>query len=421
MLAESVHSVADTSQPGTAAARAAPAARKPTRCTSSDTAAAGTSTRSWWRWCCSPSARYSRSTRATTRSRTRRSSPRRSWRSSSWSSQSAWRRYSFRTAVGSPAAEGSGSWWRFIRNSRNPELPVVLLEDTGALVGLVFALRRCRADDAHRRTRCGTASAPSRIGVLLGVIAVILMVEMHSLLIGEGATGEQEQAIRAALEQTDNIDRLIHLRTPVPGSRGTCWWRRKIALAPRPTWPPSPPPSMPPKRRSVRRCPPRRLSTWNQISIGRRPLSAPRFSASEQPHVVPDGAADQLHRRDHVEAVQQAEPAQKPFGQNGIGLGGAEELVEQLAHRAVPPRHRPGGPVQRRGRRSRSSSTPGTWSSRSRALNSRARSAPGDSSARRRWPACSDVIVMPCPKVGLKLATASPNGRIPAGKRSSLS
>ena len=44
-----------------------------------------------------------------------------------------------------------------------------------------------------------------------------------------------------------------------------------------------------------------------------------------------------------------------------------------------------------------------------------------DRKARRRWPACSDVIVMPCPKVGLKLATASPNGTIPAGKRSSLS
>ena len=49
--------------------------------------------------------------------------------------------YSFRTAVKeSRPLKGSGSWWRFIRNSRNPELPVVLLEDTGALVGLVFAL-----------------------------------------------------------------------------------------------------------------------------------------------------------------------------------------------------------------------------------------------------------------------------------------
>ena len=49
--------------------------------------------------------------------------------------------YSFRTAVKeSRPLKGSGSWWRFIRTSRNPELPVVLLEDSGALVGLVFAL-----------------------------------------------------------------------------------------------------------------------------------------------------------------------------------------------------------------------------------------------------------------------------------------
>ena len=49
--------------------------------------------------------------------------------------------YSFRTAmVESRPLKGNGSWWQFIRRSRNPELPVVLLEDTGALIGLVFAL-----------------------------------------------------------------------------------------------------------------------------------------------------------------------------------------------------------------------------------------------------------------------------------------
>ena len=49
--------------------------------------------------------------------------------------------YSFRTAmVESRPLKGSVGWWRFIRTSRNPELPVVLLEDTGALIGLVLAL-----------------------------------------------------------------------------------------------------------------------------------------------------------------------------------------------------------------------------------------------------------------------------------------
>lgn len=125
--------------------------------------------------------------------------------------------FSFRTAVvESRPLKRSGSWWRFIRTSRNPELPVVLLEDSGALVGLVFALVGVGLTVLTGNPvwdGIGTIG----IGVLLGVIAVVLMVEMQSLLIGEGATREEERAIRAALEQTENIDRLIHLRTQYLG------------------------------------------------------------------------------------------------------------------------------------------------------------------------------------------------------------
>jgi cation diffusion facilitator family transporter len=125
--------------------------------------------------------------------------------------------YSFRTAmVESRPLKGNSSWWRFIRTSRNPELPVVLLEDTGALIGLVLALAGVgltvlTGDPVW--DGIGTAA----IGVLLGVIAVILMIEMHSLLIGEGATSGEEQAIRAALEGTEHVDRLIHIRTQYLG------------------------------------------------------------------------------------------------------------------------------------------------------------------------------------------------------------
>jgi cation diffusion facilitator family transporter len=125
--------------------------------------------------------------------------------------------FSFRTAVvESRPLKRSGSWWRFIRTSRNPELPVVLLEDSGALVGLVFALIGVGLSMLTGNPvwdGIGTVG----IGVLLGVIAVVLMIEMHSLLIGEGATREEERAIRAAIEQTENIDRLIHLRTQYLG------------------------------------------------------------------------------------------------------------------------------------------------------------------------------------------------------------
>ncbi|OBA93913.1 cation diffusion facilitator family transporter [Mycobacteriaceae bacterium 1482268.1] len=139
--------------------------------------------------------------------------------------------YSFRTAVKeSRPLKGSLSWWRFIRVSRNPELPVVLLEDSGALVGLLFALigvglTILTGDPAWD----GVGSIG--IGVLLGAIAVVLMVEMHSLLIGEGATGDEERAIRTALEKTDNVDRVIHLRTQYLGPEQMLVGA-KIALAP---------------------------------------------------------------------------------------------------------------------------------------------------------------------------------------------
>lgn len=139
--------------------------------------------------------------------------------------------YSFRTAVTeSKPLKGAGSWWGFIRTSRNPELPVVLLEDTGALIGLVLALAGVGLTVLTGNPiwdGIGTLC----IGALLAVIAVILMVEMHSALIGEGATAQEDDAIRAALEQTDNVDRLLHLRTQYIGP-DELLVGAKIALAP---------------------------------------------------------------------------------------------------------------------------------------------------------------------------------------------
>jgi len=139
--------------------------------------------------------------------------------------------YSFRTAVvESRPLKGSGNWWQFIRYSRNPELPVVLLEDTGALLGLIFALLGVGLTVLTGNPiwdGIGTAA----IGVLLGVIAVILMVEMHSLLIGEGATAEQCRAIETAIVSTELVDRVIHLRTQYLGPEEILVGA-KIALAP---------------------------------------------------------------------------------------------------------------------------------------------------------------------------------------------
>ncbi|WP_431967775.1 cation diffusion facilitator family transporter [Nocardia sp. bgisy134] len=125
--------------------------------------------------------------------------------------------FSFVTAMReSRPLKGGASWWRFIRNSRSPELPVVLLEDTGALVGLVLAflgVGLTMLTDNAIWDGIGTLC----IGALLGVIAIILIIEMQSLLIGEGATPEEDRAIRESLVDGERIDRVIHLKTQYLG------------------------------------------------------------------------------------------------------------------------------------------------------------------------------------------------------------
>lgn len=125
--------------------------------------------------------------------------------------------YSFATAYReSKPLKGDASWWQFIRNSRTPELPVVLLEDSGALIGLVLALGGVGltviTGDAVW-DGIGTLC----IGVLLGIIAIVLIVEMKSLLIGEGATEQEEVAIIAALEGAAGVERVIHLKSQYLG------------------------------------------------------------------------------------------------------------------------------------------------------------------------------------------------------------
>jgi cation diffusion facilitator family transporter len=121
--------------------------------------------------------------------------------------------FSLRTAVHEAAkVRGKRTWWQFIRTSKSPELPVVLLEDVGALVGLLFALLGVAVATATDEPAFD-AMGSIAIGLLLGVIAVTLAIEMKSLLIGESASPEEQVAIREAIETSPEIDHLIHLRT----------------------------------------------------------------------------------------------------------------------------------------------------------------------------------------------------------------
>jgi cation diffusion facilitator family transporter len=121
--------------------------------------------------------------------------------------------FSFRTAVlEANRTRGTSSLFTFVREVRQPELPVVLLEDAGALVGLVFALLGVTLAVVTGDGRWDGVGALA-IGSLLLVIAVFLALEMSSMLVGESAVPVQTAAIRAALESEPRVDRVIHLRT----------------------------------------------------------------------------------------------------------------------------------------------------------------------------------------------------------------
>src|SRR6266545_3270025 len=121
--------------------------------------------------------------------------------------------WSLRTAVHEADKVRAGqSWWAFIRRSKSPELPVVLLEDVGALLGLACALVGVSLAVVTGQSRFDAAGSIA-IGLLLGVIAVTLGTEMRSLLIGEAASQAQVAAIQAALLDGPVVRRLIHLRT----------------------------------------------------------------------------------------------------------------------------------------------------------------------------------------------------------------
>ena len=121
--------------------------------------------------------------------------------------------FSFRTAVREAnRSRGPLSLYGFVREVRQPELPVVLLEDAGALVGLLFALIGVSLAVATGDARWDGVGALA-IGSLLLVIAVFLALEMSSMLVGESAVPAQTSAILAALESEPTVARVIHLRT----------------------------------------------------------------------------------------------------------------------------------------------------------------------------------------------------------------
>jgi cation diffusion facilitator family transporter len=120
---------------------------------------------------------------------------------------------SFRTAIKeSLHVKGKESWWQFIRRSKSPELPVVLLEDLGALVGLCLAVVGLGMAEITGNPRWDAVGSIA-IGSLLVVIAVILVIEMKGLLIGEAASPATLASIQQTMESTDRVQKVIHVKT----------------------------------------------------------------------------------------------------------------------------------------------------------------------------------------------------------------
>jgi cation diffusion facilitator family transporter len=121
--------------------------------------------------------------------------------------------FSFRTAIReSNKTRGKQRWSKYIRAAKAPELPVILLEDFAALVGLIFALFGVGMTLLTHNgifDVIGTAM----IGLLLVAVAITLAVETKSLLLGEAASPEAVGRIEQALTNTPGIERIIHMKT----------------------------------------------------------------------------------------------------------------------------------------------------------------------------------------------------------------
>ena len=121
--------------------------------------------------------------------------------------------FSFRTAiVEARTIKGESTWSKFVVRSKQPEIPVVLLEDAGALFGMVIALAAIslvKITGEPIWDGIGTLS----IGVLLGIIAIILAREMHSLIIGEAASEKDLSKIVNIIENNSQVAQLVEMRT----------------------------------------------------------------------------------------------------------------------------------------------------------------------------------------------------------------
>ena len=125
--------------------------------------------------------------------------------------------FSLATAVKeSKKVKGDDSWWQFIRHTHEPSIIVVIMEDSGALIGLVLALIGVSVSWATGNHLWDGVGALC-IGILLIIIAIVLIVEMKSMLIGESLDEQDFDRLVAALESVPQVQRVIYCQTEYLG------------------------------------------------------------------------------------------------------------------------------------------------------------------------------------------------------------
>lgn len=121
--------------------------------------------------------------------------------------------FSLRTAIREANKLRAGQSWRdFVHSTKSAELPVVLMEDLAALLGLSFAFGGVLLSELTGNGAWDGVGSVC-VGLLLAGAAFIVGAESKSLLIGESASAADSAAIVTAIESGPEGFRVIHLRT----------------------------------------------------------------------------------------------------------------------------------------------------------------------------------------------------------------
>jgi cation diffusion facilitator family transporter len=103
------------------------------------------------------------------------------------------------------------SWWRFVRRAVQPHIPMVLVQDLGALTGLLLATAAVSASMVTGDPLYD-AIGSILVGVVMLLATIAAAVLMKGLLIGESASHDDEEGIAAAIEIEPCVTRIVHMR-----------------------------------------------------------------------------------------------------------------------------------------------------------------------------------------------------------------